>query len=76
MRAPCQAKGEELGFYSEQRVCVPFTHTKKQRKPEPFPQGLPNPQIEFRTVACSQIRVGFAQVYRVTFNWSALSSKN
>lgn len=38
MRAPCQARGEELRFDSEQCLCVRFTHTQKeQRKPEPFP---------------------------------------
>lgn len=44
MCAPCQARGEELGFYSEQCLCVPFTQ-KKQRKLESFPQHLSNPQI-------------------------------
>lgn len=44
MCAPCQARGEELGFYAEQCLCVPFTQ-KKQRKPESFPQGIPSAQI-------------------------------
>lgn len=60
---PARLRG--TGGYSEQRLCVPFTHKKT---PEPLP---PTPQIQFRSIARSQIRVWFAQVYRVTFNWRA-----